>query len=77
MIIEEMSYISTWSPLTRFSNMDWEVDIKNCHTWGCHIYVLDVGLHTINNKIAKWDPRSRLDIYLNHSPHHAGNVALV
>eukprot|EP00957_Ditylum_brightwellii_P192358 14643395-Ditylum_brightwellii.AAC.1 len=25
----------------------------------------------------KWDPRSRVLVYLGHSPHHAGNVAQV
>ncbi|KAL7531514.1 hypothetical protein ACHAWF_003797, partial [Thalassiosira exigua] len=25
----------------------------------------------------KWEPRSRLGIYVGHSPHHAGSVALV
>ena len=25
----------------------------------------------------KWEPRSRIDIYLGHSPFHAGSVALV
>ena len=29
------------------------------------------------NKSPKWDPRSRVGIYLGHSPTHAGSVALV
>ena len=29
------------------------------------------------NKSPKWDPHSRVDIYLDHSPNHLGSVVLV
>ena len=38
--------------------------------------MLDASLQSGTMK-AKWDPRSRLGIYLGHSPCHAGTVSLV
>ena len=52
--------------------------IKNYHTFGCPCYILDARLQDAGGAgPPKWDPRSRLGIYLGHSPSHAGNVALV
>ena len=65
------------SPLARFSGVDWLPELKNYHTWGCPTYVLDDGLQDDGSKIPKWDPRSRLGIYLGQSSWHTGNVALV
>jgi hypothetical protein len=44
----------------------------------CPIYVLDHCLQTANGPSPpKWEPRSRMGVYLGHSPFHAGSVALV
>ena len=47
------------------------------HPWGCPVYVLEPKLQEISKGIPKWEPRSRLRVYLGHSPLHAGSVALV
>ena len=54
------------------------VKLKNYHTFGCPVYILDSRLQNAGGAgPPKWDPRSRLGMYLGHSPSHAGNVALV
>ena len=52
------------------------MELKDLHTFGCPCYVLDRELQN-GGMTPKWDPRSRLGIYLGHSPCHAGSVALV
>ena len=64
------------SPAEKFSDAQVKVELKDFHTWGCPCYVLDSREQT-GTMIPKWDPRSRLGIYVGHSPYHAGNVALV
>ena len=55
-----------------------ELPVKNFHTLFCPVYVLDHRLHDAGSLgPPKWDPRSRVGVYLGHSPFHAGNVALV
>jgi len=49
--------------------------LQQQHTWGCPVYVLENLAQT--KMVSKWEPRSRLGVYLGHSPHHAGSVALV
>ena len=52
--------------------------LRNFHTFGCTVYILNARLQGAGGGCPpKWDPRSRLGIYLSHSPSHAGNVALV
>ena len=64
------------SPSQKFSGTDHKMILKDIHTWGCPCYVLDSTLQT-NKMKNKWEPRSRLGVYLGHSPCHAGSVALV
>ena len=52
------------------------MDLKDIHTFGCPCYVLDKELQN-GGMVPKWEPRSRLGMYLGHSPCHAGSVALV
>ena len=47
------------------------------HTFGCPCFVLDARLQSGLGTVPKWEPRSRLGIYVGHSPAHAGTVALV
>ena len=52
--------------------------LKDFHTFGCPCYILDARLQSAGGPgPPKWDPRSRLGIYVGHSPYHAGSVALV
>jgi len=45
-------------------------------TWGRLYYILDADLQS-KQMLAKWEPRSRLGVYLGHSPSRAGSIALV
>jgi hypothetical protein len=66
------------SPDMRFSNVKAvNVQLKHYHTFGCPVYILDSRLQTNPKGVPKWEPRSRLGIYVGHSPVHAGSVALV
>ena len=51
--------------------------LEHFHPFGCPAYVLDAKLQGGVSKIPRWDPRSRIGVYLGHSPYHAGSVALV
>jgi hypothetical protein len=51
-------------------------DISQYHPFGCPAFVLDARLQG-SLKIPRWEPRSRVGVYLGHSPHHANNVALI
>jgi hypothetical protein len=54
------------------------VPVKSFHTLICPVYVLDSRAQSTSNPSPpKWESRSRIGIYLGHSPFHAGNVALV
>jgi len=66
------------SPIQKFCNGNThQIELIELHTWGCPCYVLDARLQSGTSMAPKWDPRSRLGIYLGHSPCHAGTVALV
>ena len=51
--------------------------LENFHPFGCPAYVLEAKLQGGLSKIPRWDPRSRIGVYLGPSPYHAGSVALV
>ena len=55
-----------------------EILVKSYLTLFCPIYVLDSRLQSAGGPgPPKWEPRSRIGVYLGHSPFHAGSVALV
>ena len=51
--------------------------IRDYHTFGCPVYLLQDNLQTAVSKYPKLYPRVRLGVYLERSSYHAGNVALV
>ena len=52
--------------------------MKSFHTLFCPIYVLDGRSQSTGGPgLPKWEPRSRIGVYLVHSPFHAGTVAIV
>jgi hypothetical protein len=54
------------------------IPVRNFHTLFCPVYVLDHRLQSAGGPgPPKWEPRSRIGVYLGHSPFHAGSVALV
>ena len=64
------------SPIEKFCKTNMKIDLKDIHTFGYPCYILDRDLQT-GSIIPKWEPRSRLGVYLGHSPCHAGSVALI
>ena len=62
----------------RFSGVaEKNIRLRDFHTFDCPCYVLNSRLQKNSKGVPKWDPQSRLGIYLGRSPSHAGNVALV
>ena len=51
--------------------------VSDFHTFGCPCYVLDHRLQSGLGQIPKWEPRSRMGIYVGRSPSHASNVGLI
>ena len=51
--------------------------MKYFHTLFCPVYVLDSRLHSAAGTGPSGEPKSRIGVYLGHSPFHAGSVALV
>ncbi len=60
-----------------FGTDDLPLNVQDYHTFGCPVYVLDSRLQSGTLGPPKWEPRSRIGVYLGHSPMHAGSVALV
>jgi hypothetical protein len=60
-----------------FSGTERQVELTDLHPFGCPVYVLDSKLQSGNGSIPRWEPRSRVGVYLGHSSEHAGSVALV
>ena len=66
----------TESPLSKFAGTSIQPYLKHFHPFGCPVYVLQAPLQT-RNPFPKWGERSRIGIFLCHSPHHASSVPLV
>ena len=61
-----------------FFNIDGNIiEPSTCHTFGSPCFVLDDRLQSRLSTLAKWDLRSRIGIYVSHSPSHSGTVALI
>ena len=55
-----------------------DIPVKSFHTLFSPIYVLDNRLQNSGGAgTPKWEMRSRIGLYLGHSPFYAGSVALV
>ena len=65
------------SSLEKFGSIEAKIECKDFHTWGCPIYVLHSDNQSGFTGTPKWEARAHVDVYLGHSPAHAGNVALV
>ena len=69
---------SLCSPLQKLTQSTDSVRADYFHTWGCPVYVLDArNQSNEGGGTPKWSPKSRVGVYLGHSPVHAGSVALV
>ena len=65
------------TPISRLAGAAGLIVKQIYHTFGCPVFILDAGLQSGAIGPPKWDPRSRLGIYVGHSPVHAGSVAIV
>ena len=63
------------TPHQKFAKTSQKPIVSNRHPWGCPIFVLTKEAQ--GSKSPKWEPRSRMGIYLGNSPTHAGSVAMV
>ena len=62
----------------RFFGIDGDMFNKSMfHVFGSPTFVLEAKLQSGVAGVPKWDPRSRMGIYVGHSPSHSGSVALV
>ena len=52
-------------------------NVRDYHVFGCPVYILDSKRQSGTLGPPKWEPRSRIGVYLGHSPMHTGSVALV
>ena len=66
----------TESPLSKFAGTSIQPNLKHFHPFGCPVYVLQAPLQ-MTNPFPKWGERSRIGIFLCHSPHHASSVPLI
>ena len=66
-----------YTPLERFARTRSPLQPDIFHTWGAPIYVLDSRNQSGPCLVPKWEPRSKLGIYLGFSPCHSRDVALV
>ena len=64
------------APLQKLTGTDSPLLLRNQHTWGCPVYVLERKAQTSSKDLPKWKTRARIGFYLGRSPSHAGNVAL-
>ena len=60
-----------------FGVSELQPNLKQYHPFGFPVFVLDARLQSGQIGPPKWEPRSRVGIYLVHSPMHYGSVALV
>ena len=65
------------TPKENFADTTTDINLKNNHTWGCPVYVLDAILQGNISVLPKCEPQSRVYIYLLHSPFNEGSVAMV
>ena len=65
------------SPIEKFTSTAITPNLKDFHTFGCPVYILDNKLQAGQTQQHKWMDRSKIGIYLGTSPHHSHNVALV
>jgi hypothetical protein len=64
------------SPAKIFTGVKDRNQLQDFHTFGCPVFVLEACLQT-GHKIPKWEPHSRMAIYLGRSPQHVTNAPFV
>ena len=64
------------SPLSLLSGTQVEPNLEHFHPFGCPVYVLEEALQS-QHAHNKWSDRSRVGIFLSHSPNHSTDVPLI
>ena len=64
------------SPLSKFSGIEIKPNLSHFHPFGSPVYVLAPNLQAVKSH-NKWSDRSRVGIFLCHSPEHSSSVPLV
>ena len=64
------------SPTSKFSGIEKKINFKHFHPFGCPMYVLENKLQASQSH-NKWTDRSKVAIFLQHSPMHSSSVSLV
>jgi hypothetical protein len=67
---------SSLSPKEIFIGRKSHCRLNDFHSFGCLVFVPQARLQA-GHSIPKWEPRSRMAVYLGHSPEHALNVLFV
>ena len=65
------------TPIQQFANTDASTNPKHWMPFGCPAYVLNRQLQSSTPIFHKWKDRVKLSLYLERSPHHYQNIALV
>jgi len=65
------------SPTDIMFNTFVQMNIKHWYPFACPAYVLENKLQDKKKLYNKWKSRSKVGIYLGHSPLHARNIALI
>ena len=63
--------------MEKFIGTETDNSLKNHCTWVFPFYFLGSRLQINIAILPKWEPRSSVEVYLGHSPFHAGSVAMV
>jgi hypothetical protein len=64
------------SPISKLSGTEVEANLDDFHPFGSPVYVLEQALQSQQSH-TKWTDRSRVGIFLCHSPNHSSSVPLV
>ena len=65
------------TPEQKFSGVEFQIYLKDYHTWGCTVFFLEAQQQRGPAGLPKWQPRERTGLYLGHSQFYAGSVALL
>ena len=65
------------TPTDIMFNTQVQMNIKHWHPFACPAYVLENKLQDEKQLYNKWKSRSKVGIYIGHSPLHARNIALI
>jgi len=69
--------IDVTTPLSKWSDTECQIFVKDLHSWGCPCFVLDGCLQSNPKGVPKWEPCAQVDIYMGLASSYDGCVTLV